>query len=287
MGATVTERPSQTRRELGLVLRGVRRAAGFVSQPNVVEKIDFSQSTLSRIEGGLKVPSESELGTLLDLYDPVNRAEIEDLWVRACDDAPGLDPNFQTLREREKVADRVRKFSSERIPTALQCGRYILKQYELAGVPYDLNEVVYDHESLAADLKREQGPLFEVVTSISSFLRMPGGDAGVIGEQALHVLGLLDAAPRFTLRVLMFDANVPYIDTDFTIVTVGRHADMVYAQAGRNGFAITDKKKIQEHESYWDVVQNAALSVEQTRAVLRKLSEREAVSLAEWFSIAK
>ncbi|MFC4856817.1 Scr1 family TA system antitoxin-like transcriptional regulator [Actinophytocola glycyrrhizae] len=269
------------------MLREARLTAGFASHARVVEKIGFSQPTLSRIERGRKIPSESELCTLLTFYCPVNRAEIEDLAVRAREDTPGLDPDFQTLREREKVADRVRKFTSERIPTALQCGRYILKQYELAGIPYDLNEVVYDHESLAADLKREQGPLFEVVASLSSFLRMPGGDLGVVGEQAIHILGLLDTAPRLSLRVLMYEANVPYIDTDFTIVTGGGQPDMVYAQSGQDGFTIAGKTKIQERERYWDVVQTAALSVEESRVVLQKLAEREPVPLAGWFSIAK
>ena len=281
----VTERPSQARRELGRVFRDLRLAAGFDSQHKAVRNIDFSQPTLSRIETGRKVPSVADLATLLDLYRPEDRAAIEARVACARADAGGLDLNFQNLREREKTADRVRKFASERIPTVLQCDRYILTQYELAGFPYDLNKVVYDHQSLAADLKRERGAAFEVVTSISSFLRMPGGKAGIAKEQAIYVCQLLDAAPRFSLRVLNFTANIPYVDTDFTIVTGGGH-DMVYAQSGQDGFTITNKKKIRERLDYWAVIQNAALSVEETRAVLRKLAEREVHSLDELFSIA-
>lgn len=282
----MTERPSQAKRDLGQKLHDARRAAGFTSHDKLADKVDFSQATLSRIENGRRKVSDSELRTLLDLYRPANRAEIEELAVRARDDKAGLDANFQTLREREKVADRVRKFTSERIPTALQNSRYILKQHKLAGVRYDLSEVVYDHESLAADLKQERGPRFEVVMSYSSLLRMPGGDVSMIGEQALHMLGLLDAAPRLSLRVLTFEANVSHIDTDFTIVT-GGGPDMVYAQSGQDGFVITDKKKVKEREDYWDTVQPAALSIEETRAFLRKLAEREVASLDEWFPIAK
>ena len=267
------------------MLRGARLAAGFASQAKVVKKTGSSQPTLSRIESGLRIPDEAELGELLALYKLEGNEEIEALAVRAREATGGLDPDFILVRKREKKADRVRKFCSERIPTALQSGPYILAQHELADVPYNLNDVVNDYVTLAEDLKREEGPVVEVIVSVSAFLRMPGGSATIAKEQAIHLLTLLDAAPRLSLRVLMFDANVAFIDTDFIIVN-GGGPDLIYAQSGRDGFLIKDKNKIQERERYWDLVSASALSIDETRAILRKLAERDLEALVEMFSIA-
>jgi transcriptional regulator with XRE-family HTH domain len=267
------KRPTERDLELGRLLLNARKAAGFDRQADVAERIDRSQATIARIENGGKHPTAHELTALLDLYQPANRREIEQLASQVDGSGLTLHPNFEALLIAEERAVAIRVLTGERIPMPLQCERYVLKQYNLAD-PSMATDVLRLHARRIDLLKRAQGPSFDALMSVSSLLRMPGGQADLVKEQAQHLLGLLGSAPRLTVRVLMFDADIPYLDSDFTLVTKhGRRAEVLYVPFGRDGHKITDKDKIKERESYWNLVRDAALSADETGDLLRDLAK--------------
>lgn len=271
-GIVAARRPTERELALGRALRNARISAGF-RQDDVAERIGCSQPTIARMEKGTKRLAEPELTALLDLYKPDNRAEIERLAGPTDDGGLTLHPDFEALLRVEEHAASVRRFTSERIPMQLQCERYALKQYDLTDTSFPPTEVIRLRNRRIQVLTRKDGPSIDVVMSFSALLRMPGGQADLVGEQAQHLLDQLDSAPRLTVRLLMFDANIPYIDSDFTLVTRRDRLDAVlYVPFGRDGHKIAEKKKIKERESYWKLAQDAALSIEETRVVLGEVA---------------
>jgi len=264
------KRPTERDLELGRALRDARTSADF-RQSDVAKRIGSSQSSIARMEKGTRLPTESELTALLELYRPDNRAEIERLACASREGGLTLHPNFEALLRVEAHAASVRRFTSERIPMPLQCERYVLKQYGLSDASFVPTDVLRLHGRRVDVLMREDGPSVQVVMSFSAMLRMPGGQADLISEQAQHLLGLLDSAPRLTVRLLMFDANIPYIDSDFTLVVTRDRGAMLYVPFGRDGHKITERARIKERETYWKLARDAALPVEETRAVLDEL----------------
>lgn len=265
------KRPTERELALGRALRDARTGADF-RQEDVAQRIGCSQPSIARMEKGTKRPTERELTALLDLYKPADPTEIERLAYPTDDGGLTLHPDFEALLRVEEHAASVRRFTSERIPMQLQCERYVLKQYGLADTSFPPTDVVRLHRRRIDVLTRQDGPSVDVVMSFSALLRMPGGQADLVGEQAQYLLELLDSAPKLTVRLLMFDANIPYVDSDFTLVTQrDRRGAVLYVPFGRDGHKITEKEKIKERETYWRLARDAALSTEETRVVLGEL----------------
>jgi transcriptional regulator with XRE-family HTH domain len=269
------KRLTERNRQLGRALREARIRADFSRQTDVAKRIGSSQPTLARIENGTRPPTDAELTALLDLYQPDNRAEIEKLARPNDTGGLALNGDFHAILGLAEEATAIRTFTSERIPMTLQSDLYALKQYALFDKSIPPTDVLLLHARRADLLTREPPPIVEAVMSVSSLLRVPGGQDDLVKEQAQYMLGLLDSKPRLTVRVLHFDANIPYINSDFTMIANSdRLADTVYVPFGFEGQCVTDRARIKEWTSYWNRARDAALSVADTRNLLEMLADR-------------
>jgi transcriptional regulator with XRE-family HTH domain len=267
------KRPTQRDLQLGQALRNARNAAG-VRQGQAAKLINCRQPTMARIEAGKKVPTRDELDTLLANYGSVQYAEIERL--AGLDDSDSLDLNakFDAMLRACEQARAIHTLHSERIPMTLQCERYALKQYSLFDGSIQPTAVLRLRDRRIRVLSLPDPPAIHAIMSVSSLLRMPGGQEDLVREQAAHLLTLLETTPHLTLHVLLMNGDIPYIDTDFTVIKApNRRDDAVYIPFGLDGQLIKDRSRIDERETYWRQALDAALTADETLHLLRGLAK--------------
>jgi transcriptional regulator with XRE-family HTH domain len=270
-------RPTEHHRQLGAALAEARREAK-VLQKDAADLLGCSQPSIARVETGTRALHPEDLRRLLDFYTPSRklRERIESLTRLAAGSAgQGLNPKFDDMVSASEAAEAIYTFHSERIPMTLQCERYALKQYLMydpAIQPVTVLRLL-DRRTRVFTLPRP--PEYHAIMTVSSLLRMPGGQLDLVKEQARHLLHLLDVTPSLTLRVLGLVAPIPFVDSDFTLLVMpNRRDNTVYVPFGLDGHTIKDKAKIDERAAYWHQAQQAALTEDETRDLLRSLAER-------------
>jgi hypothetical protein len=93
-------------------------------------------------------------------------------------------------------------------------------------------------------------------------------------DQAVHLLRLTNLHPRIELRILTFDADIRFVDTDFEI---GRFDDerpefgYIEHPGGSRGFRGRELRQFHEH---WQELYQAALDRDESRAFLDRLVNR-------------
>jgi len=230
------------------------------------------------VENGGRVLPQKDLHTLLEHYAPSAklRRRIEHLTRLAGGSVePGLNPKFDDMVSASEAAEAIYTFHSERIPMTLQCERYALKQYLMYDPSTQPATVLRLRTRRTRIFTQARPPGYHAIMTMSSLLRMPGGQLDLVKEQARHLLHLLDATPSLTLRVLDFAAPIPFVDSDFTLLVMpNRRDDMVYVPFGLDGHTIKDKAKIDERVAYWRQAEQAALTEDETRDLLRSLADQ-------------
>lgn len=279
-GVQVTGKPTERNVQLGFALRRARKeATRKVTQLAAGQELGFSQPTIARIESGYRELSPGELATLMRLYDPPQdiRDEIHRLTTLPDTAESGdLSPNqhFARMLEEMKYATEIFSFHSDRIPMALQTDQYALTQYELVNKSITPAAVLRAREDRVRRIfTRPDPPRYRAILTESSFDWPPGGIAAIIKQQALHLLELTEANPRFSLHVLRKGARVNYVHTDFTVLRMpGGKRDMVYGPLGEDGRLLTEKLKIDEHLRYWYGAEKAALGEDDSKKFLNELA---------------
>jgi transcriptional regulator with XRE-family HTH domain len=260
--------------QLGEALAEARRNA-HLRQWDAAKRLQCSQASIARMESGTKTPTPAELHPLLELYAPSweLRERIERLTQLPDDEAdPGLNPKFDLMLSASEAAEAIHTFHSERIPMTLQCEWYALEQHRAADLSTQPLSVLRLHERRRRIFTLPRPPEYHAIMTVSSLLRMPAGRLDLVKEQAQHLLGLLDATPSLTLRVLDLAAPIAYIDSDFTLLRMPDHKEnMIYVPFGLDGQLIKEKAKIDERTAYWRQAEQASLTEDETRNLLRSL----------------
>jgi transcriptional regulator with XRE-family HTH domain len=280
------QRPSEQKTQLGEALAEARREARLL-QKDAAALLGLSQPSIARMENGRKPPTRDELQRLLERYDP-SQGLRERIMRLACpgeeEHGPGLNQKFDSMLSASEEAVAIHTFHSERIPMTLQCERYALKQHCAADPAVQPLTVLRRLARRTRIFTLRNPPEYHAIMTVSSLLRMPDGQLDLIKDQAQHILDVLDAAPSLTLRVLDLAARIPYIDADFTVLRMpDRKENMVYVPFGLDGQLIKEKAKIEERENYWRMAEQAALTEDETRDLLRVLAEHglETTALAQ------
>lgn len=124
-------------------------------------------------------------------------------------------------------------------------------------------------------------PRFQVVLSESSLRRMPGGrSAEVLVDQLEHLGSLIETYERLSVRILLFEADIPYVDNCFTILRfAGQEQDLAYIEYPGNARLLRNPKELDEFFRQWHLLRGAALSDEDSFEYLKRLAEESPV---EW-----
>jgi transcriptional regulator with XRE-family HTH domain len=278
-GDTVAGRPTERDQQRGAALRQAREEANLTQQ-EAGALLGRSQPTIARIESGARPPSPEELQTMLASYHPSGplRDRI-DGYATLPDTPPGssTSPNshFVEMQRATEEAERVLTLHSERTPVQLQSEQYSLLQHKLANSGVSEIDVLRAREQRRRIFTRENPFRYCALLSVSSLLRAPGGRAVVVKQQCQYLIDLIDQHAHFSLRILGFQADLPYVDTDFTLLKMPRgKSDMVYVPYGLDGRLIKDRQAVIEREKYWYEAQRAALSEEESKKYLHELAQR-------------
>lgn len=249
-----------------------------LTQTEAAAKLGCHQPKINKIETVQTVVKASDLSKLLAIYEASKdqvTAATEQLALTRPGPNAGTRPNPQYLKmvSAESEATEILLLHSERIPTLLQSDYYMLCQYRAAHDPTDetlLMETREERESLlSADNKLRK---CRIVLGESSLRRMPGGRAEITVDQAEHLLHLMDKHERLELRICTYDATIAFMPTDITILRfAGEQKDSVYLENGISGRIYDGKDVLTEHLGLWQMVYDAALSVDGSKKFLRDL----------------
>lgn len=280
------------RKQLGRLLRRVREAAGL-TQKAVAAELDCGQAKINKIETTLVAIDPPELEKLIGLYrvPPEDADELRALARLDQQDGPARTKQvptlaaFDDLSDVETEASEIRCWHSERIPGPLQSEIYRLEQHQLPRADDDMvtNDAVTNEavtlvlRELAARTKVftvPNPPRYRVILSESSLHRMPGGRTPeMVIDQATHLLTFMDKYETLELRILPFEADIPYVDTDFQHLMFDNdeQSEFVYIEypGGTRKYKSTHElKACREH---WAQLDAAALDVNQSRDFLIRL----------------
>jgi hypothetical protein len=282
----VNDDAAARRTQLGRLLRRAREAVQpKLTQQAVAERLGCRQAKINKIETTLVRIESPDLEKLIELYKvaPDMAAELRTL---AELDQQGGPPRtkyadtmaaFGILSELEPEAREICCWHSERIPGPLQSEMYVLQQHGLSLADSGaITRVLREWTARTKIFTVPNPPSYRAILSESSFYRVPGGrNSPIVVDQADHLLRLMDAHSQLDLRVLMFDADIHFVDSDFQHLVFAEgspHCEFVYIEypgGSRKCKAAHELDKCREH---WADLSEVALDAEATREFLRGLS---------------
>ncbi|MFD6066588.1 helix-turn-helix domain-containing protein [Amycolatopsis lurida] len=209
-------RPTPQARALADGLRAARKAARLAAT-EVADKLAWSQSTISRIETGLRAASAEEVSALLAVYQ-VTGERREALLSLARDTGPWwfADVSFQreTLTQYEKEATKIVAFGAALLPGLLQTPSYA----RAAGS---------GERRKLMEQKR-----FVAYVDEAALHRQVGGPR-VMANQLRHLLSMAER-PTVELRVIPFTAGAHAGDA-YVLLEFGDASPVVYLEHRRCG----------------------------------------------------
>ncbi|MFD5094665.1 Scr1 family TA system antitoxin-like transcriptional regulator [Amycolatopsis thailandensis] len=267
--------------ELGTSLKKAREAIGW-SQSRAASALDCTQPKINKIENELVAIRPQDLTRLLRFYE-VSDAEADRIRILAAQAKGGpvagvlASRDYLTLLETEREAAEILGCYSERLPNLFQCEPYIMKQYEVEGALYDITSVLEARREREALFQSDRPPRYRALFSPSSFDRLPGGrKAGLYREQIQHLRRMMDDyAEHLFVHLVPFEANLPYLPHDLTVLKLGGQGkDMVYHEYGGGPARIyRGRQQVEYHIGEWNKVFRQALSVDDSRTALLEMHD--------------
>jgi transcriptional regulator with XRE-family HTH domain len=281
----VNDDAAARRTQLGRRLRRAREAVQpRLTQKAVAERLGCGQAKINKIETTLVRIDSPDLEKLIELYKvaPDEAAELRTL--AELDQLGGLARTkyadtmaaFGMLSEVEPEAREIRCWHSERIPGPLQSEMYVLEQHRLSLADSSaITRVLREWTARTKIFTVPNPPSYNVIFSESSLYRMPGGrNPQKVIDQAEHLLRLMDTYGQLDLRILTFDADIPFVDSDFQhLMFAGGspHCEFVYIEypgGTRKCKAAHELEKTREH---WADLSAVALDAADSREFLKGL----------------
>jgi hypothetical protein len=262
-----------------------RNAAGL-TQSKAGSALECGQAKINKMERSLVEVDDGEIDKLIELYKVTDEpaSEIRDLAtrIRSLPKRPRFPEAWQAygeLSDEEPEASEIRCWHSERIPVPLQSERYRLALCG-ARTQTEVTDVLSGLRARSQIFSNQEGPRYRAVLSESSLRRMPGGSSDLVVDVAQHLLRLTEKyATRLELRILAFNANVPYVDSDFVILrfTDDDLTDYTYLEHPGGARTFRKAKELTHFHDHWEMLRKAALDGPSTRSLLTDLAMGTAV----------
>lgn len=267
---------------LGNEIRGARLAAGM-TQVEVADLLGCKQGKINKIEDGTVGVKQADLEIMLDAFR-VGSATAELMReLAASSDLRGewsgyrsaVPPWFRTFTSLEQAASEIFGWYGERIHGALQSEHYMLTQFKVAGNT-NVTELVRNRRDRRRVFELRPPPSHRFIMGEGAFHRMPGGpNPGVALDQVQHLIQLAENHPDVSIHVLPFDAKLPYVPNDFTIMrfTDGT-PNCVFVEHVAGAVKIENESQFKQFVEAWDQLRGPALEKTQTLEYLRGLEEQ-------------
>jgi transcriptional regulator with XRE-family HTH domain len=272
--------PTVRRRRLGAELRQRRERAGL-SLEIVAERLECSQSKISRIETGHTSVTVRDVRDMLAIYE-ATEAEIEELSDLARDArqkawwhpyTPVLSSAYVGL---EAEARCVRTYEQLVVPGLLQTEAYARAM--MLTLPERPAEEVSDRIRVRMQrqslLDREDDFNLWVVLDEAALSRPVGGDE-VMREQLRRLVKAAER-PNVTIQLLPFEIGAHAgMDGTFAILDFAEGWDrsIVFAENATGGLFIDKADEVHRYLKLFDIVHEAALGPKKTAARIKELVE--------------
>jgi transcriptional regulator with XRE-family HTH domain len=278
------EDPIARRKQLGRLLRRAREEVRpKLTQEAVAKVLGCGQAKITKIETKLVGINPLDLDKLIQLYQvsAERAAELRKLAELDRQNGPPRTKHvptpeaFEQLSDVETEASEIRCWHSERLPGPLQSQLYMLKQYEPLNC--DPTHVLRVREARSKVFTVPNPPRYRAIISESSLHRLPGGNtAPMVVDQSEHLLGLIGSYERLELRILTFDADIPWVDSDFEHLMFDgpTRSEFVYIEYPGGSRIYKSPLELAECREEWARLDKAALNVDESREFLIGLTRR-------------
>lgn len=281
-------------RRLGLMLRKMREHSGMTLE-QVAERMECSQSKISRIETGHNSVNTRDVRDLLGIYG-VSGPDADDLiaMARAARQRGWWHPYTNVLVSAyvglETDTREIRTYEHQVVPGLLQTPEYAKAMWQAARP--DLNDedistrvrVRMERQSL---VHRQENPVsFKAVLDEAVLSRPIGGDA-VMRAQLWRLHNAATTMRNVTIQVLPFEAGAhAAVDGTFAILDFSEPTDarMVYAENATGGLFLDKVEELNTYETIFDQVRKQALDEEQSALLIERLAEEPLWKSRTWAS---
>lgn len=273
--------PTVRRKRLAAELRDLRHAAGMTIE-DVADRLGWQTSKVSRIENARSSVHHGDVRDLLDVYG-VTDEEIREALVRIAREARKRgwwtqyrDVLIEPYVGLEDEASMLRTFELSFIPGLLQTEHYARAVISGGGRVKDRNELerrVAMRMERQKALDRGDGPRVWVVLD-EPVIRRPIGGHELMAEQLRYLVSVSERDTA-TIQVLKFDVGAhPGMRGPFVILGFSDPLDqpVVYLETATDGLYLERRDEIERYNLLWEHLSAAALSIGDSRALLRAVA---------------
>ncbi|MGD9530399.1 helix-turn-helix domain-containing protein [Pseudonocardia sp.] len=270
---------SQVRRRiLARELRKLREAAGLTLE-EAAPRLDFSDSTLSRIENAQQGANVHAVKSMLDLYDAGDRWEELLALARVAKQrgwwqAYGLGGGGASYVGFETEAGRVRDFTVSYVPGLLQTADYARALFA-AGMVWDSGQALENAVAVRTirqeRLTDSENPLHLEAIIDEAALRRPVGGPAVHRAQLEHLLRAVEL-PTVTLQVLPTRVGAhPALASPFTLLSFGDlgEPDIAYVEHTLGAVTFDKEPDVARARLFFDRLRAEALGLADSAALVR------------------
>jgi transcriptional regulator with XRE-family HTH domain len=270
-------------RRLGLMLRKMREHNGLTLE-QVAERLECSQSKISRIETGHNSVNTRDVRDLLGIYG-VTGPDADDLiaMARAARQRGWWHPYNNVLVSAyvglETDAREIRTYEHQVMPGLLQTPEYAEAMFRTARPDLSDDDIAtrvrvrMERQSL---VHRQENPVrFKAVLDEAVLSRPVGGDT-VMRAQLRRLHAAATKMPNVTIQVLPFEVGAhAAVDGTFAILDFSEPKDacMVYAENATGGLFLDKVEELRTYASIFELVQKQALDEAESALLIEKLAE--------------
>ncbi|GHJ46623.1 transcriptional regulator [Catellatospora sp. TT07R-123] len=278
---TVRQSPTVRRRRLGAELRRRREQAGITLE-YVADKLECSQSKISRIETGHNSVTSRDVRDMLTIYGapPGEIDELVEIAKQARQKGwwhPYTNVLVSSFVGMEAAASAIKAYEQQVVPGLLQSAEYAEAMLRAACPDWSDEQVM---QRVRVRMKRgslllQDDPIsFAAVLDESVLSRPVGGDA--VMRQQLRLIAEAAAKPDVTIQVLPFERGAHAgMDGTFTILEFAEAGDsaVVYAENATGGLFLEKSDDLEKYLLIFEHLQGAALSPPESAALIAQLAE--------------
>lgn len=279
---TTRQSPTVRRRRLGAELRKRRENAGITLE-FVAERMECSQSKISRIETGHSSVTSRDVRDMLTIYS--TPADEVDVLVEIAKEArqkgwwhPYSSVLVGAYVGLEAAASSIRAYEQQVVPGLLQTAEYAEAMIRGAQPDWSdedvMNRVRVRMARQSLLTRQDDAIRFQVVLDESVVSRPVGGDR-VMRDQ-LRLLAEAASWQNVTLSVLPFErGSHAGMDGTFAILEFAEQDDsnVVYAENATGGLFLEKNDELLKYARIFENVQRAALSPEESAELIAQLAE--------------
>ncbi|MFI5808741.1 helix-turn-helix domain-containing protein [Streptomyces sp. NPDC051561] len=275
------------RLKLGIQMRELRQNSRYTIEDAAKAVPGLNYDKLRRIElGKSSFRQVSELRKLLELYgvgdDVELAAALEELYKTPTSQDwttqfRGVPDGTRTLASIESEANEFRAYHPNLVPAQLQCKAYAEALHrDVQPVEETTSEMIEGNVALRMIRRKpilrteEPAKLWAIIGEAA--LRHPVGTKDVMREQYEEILGMA-ALPHVTVQVLLTDAPVKRLWSNFTILDLGRERPViVQVDTPWGTSAMTDKSlQVARFNRWFSTMTASAERPEETPAFIETL----------------